>query len=156
MVVDFTVKVAPNYRVAYVMHTGPYAGPNMWRSEFKELDRWAKKNKLRTGMWIMGFMESLGAYTTSRSRSIAALEIKGKAKSEGRIRIKTLPRQRVVSVVFNPEVIADRVIYHGIEGWLPYRPFREGGPAREVYDGNPWTDKKAWSKVEIQVPIRNR
>ncbi len=156
MVVDFKVKVAPSYRVAYIMHTGPYLGPNMWRSEFNELVRWARKNRLRTGKWIMGFMGSLGAYTTSRSKSIAALEIKGKAKAEGRIKIKTLPRQRVVSVVFDPEVVADRLIYHGIEGWLPYRPFSEAGPAREVYDGNPWIDRKAWSKVEVQVPIKKR
>lgn len=156
MVVDFKVKVAPSYKVAYIIHIGPYTGPNIWREEFTELIKWARKKRLRTGNWIMGFLGDLGAYTTSKSRSIAALKIKGNAKPEGRIRIRTLPRRKVVSVTFNPDIIADRLVYHGIEGWLPYRPFKEAGPAREVYNGSPWTDRKAWSKAEVQVPIKKR
>jgi len=65
-----------------------------------------------------------------------------------------LPRQKVVSVTFNPDMIADRLAYHGIEGWLQYSPFKQAGMARELCNGSPWTNPRAWANCEVQVPIK--
>jgi effector-binding domain-containing protein len=156
MKVDFKVKVAPSYKVAYVIHIGGYTGPNMWRVELSQLSKWAKKRRIRTGKWIMYFIDQWGKKPDSKRRSAACLEIKSKAKPEGKIGIMKLPKQSVVSVTFDPDKVADRVVYHGIEGWLQYRPFKETGPAREVYIGSPWTNARAWASCEVQVPIKRK
>jgi DNA gyrase inhibitor GyrI len=154
--VDFKVKVAPSYNVAYIIHVGGYTGPNMWRREFSQLTRWAKKRRIRTGKWIMYFIDEWGKKPNNKRRSAACLEIKSKARPEGKIGIMKLPRQRVVSVTFNPDKVADRIVYHGIEGWLQYRPFKESGPPREVYNGSPWTNAYAWANCEVQAPIKRK
>ena len=156
MQVDFKIKNAPSYNVAYIMHIGPYSGPNMWRAEFNRLVKWANRKKLRTGKWICYFIDEWGKRPESKRRSVACLEMKGKAKPEGKIKVMKLPRQRVVSVTFNPDMISDRVVYHGIEGWLQYRSFKEAGMSRELYNGSPWTNPRAWANCEVQVPIKNR
>jgi len=154
--VDIVVKTAPSYKVAYITHVGPYSGQNMWRAEFTQLVRWAKKKKLRTGKWIMYFIDEWGKRPERKRRSVACLEIKGNAKPEGKVKIMTLPRQRVASVTFDPDKFSDTIVYHGIEGWLQYRPFREAGPSREVYIASPWTSRRAWANTEVQVPLKKK
>ena len=104
----------------------------------------------------MYFIDEWGERPSRERRSVACLEIKGKAQREGKIKIMTLPRQRVASVIFDPDKVADRIVYHGIEGWLQYRPFRAAGPSREVYLDSPWTNRKAWANAEVQVPIKKK
>ena len=156
MIVDIEVKTAPKYKVAYITRLGPYTGQNMWRSEFSQLMKWAKKRHVRTGKWIMYFIDEWGKRPESKRRSVACLEVKGNPKPEGNIRIMTLPKQRVASVVFDPDKFADRLVYHGIEGWLQYRPLKQAGPSREVYSGSPWTDRRAWANTEVQVPLKKK
>jgi effector-binding domain-containing protein len=128
----------------------------MWLSEFRELMKWAKKRKVRTGKWIMYFVDEWGKRPEKQRRSVACVEVIGKAQPEGKIKIMILPRQKVASVTFNPDQVADRLIYHGIEGWLQYRPLRQAAPSREVYVGSPWTNRKAWANAEVQVPVRKK
>lgn len=156
MLVDFKLKSAPSYKIAYVMRYGPWSGPNMWRAEFNQLVKWTKKNRVRTGKWIVYFIDEWGKVPERKRRSIAALEIRGKPKAEGKIKVMRLPRQKVVSVTFNPDLVSSRVVYHGIEGWLQYRPFKEAGPSRELYNGSPWTNAHAWANAEVQVPIKRK
>jgi len=153
MVVDLKVKQVQGYMVASMIHYGPH-GPNMFRTEFNQLEKWAKKNKLQTGKWIMRFLDEPGGKTTpGRLRSEACLEIRGKARPEGKIRIKKFPRQTVLSVTFDPEKFSPSGIY----GWLRYSDFKAtDSPSREVYAGNPWTNARAWANAEVQVPVRRR
>ena len=156
LLVDIKVKTAPPYKVAYITRIGSYSGQNMWRAEFTQLQRWARKRKLRTGKWIVYFIDEWGKRPARERRSVACLEIRGKAKPEGVIKIMTLPRQRVASVTFNPDKVSDNLVYHGIEGWLQYRPLKTAGPSREVYLGSPWTNRRAWANAEVQVPIKKK
>jgi len=157
MVVDFEVTRTPSYTVASILKIGPYREDNL-RSEFEELVSWAKKNRLRTGKWIMYEHDGPNSRRPGNQRRWeACLEIRGKAKAEGRIRIKKLPAQAVAHVVFNPNVVSSRIIYHGLGDWiwwrLKYKDFKRAGPTREVYDGDPWTNTKAWAKVDVQVLV---
>ena len=156
MKVDFKTKVAPSYKVAYIVRMGGYAGSNMWRTEFNQLLEWAKKRRIRTGKWIVYFIDEWGKKPESKRRSVACLEIKSKAEPAGKVKVMKLPKQRVVSVTFDPDKVDSRVIYHGIEGWLQYRPFKESGPSREVYIDSPWTNPRAWANCEVQVPIKRK
>ena len=156
MKVEIKVKVAPNYNVAYVIHSGPYTGQNMWRSEFNQLAKWAKKTKLRTGKWIMYFIDKWGEKSQKKRRSVAAIEIKGKAKPEGKIQIMKIPRQKIASVIFDPDKVSEELVYHGLEGWLESSLYKQAARSRELYDGNPWTNPRAWANCEVQVPLKRK
>jgi len=156
MVVDLKVKKVPAYTVASIIHYGPHE-PNMFRNQFNLLVRYAKRNTLRTGKWIMRWLDEPGKKPANKIRSEACLEIKGAAKAEGKIKIKKFPKHSVVSVVFDPEKVSAHLVYCGIYGWLRYSDFEAtDSPAREVYSGNPWTNPHAWANAEVQVPIKRR
>lgn len=156
MKVEFKVKTAPSYKVAYILHIGPYTNQNMWRPEFNELVKWAKKRKLRTGKWIMGFLDKWSEKTEKRRRSVACIEIKGRAKAEGKIKIMKIPKQKVVSVIFDPDKVSADIVYYGLEAWLEYCPYKQAARSKELYDGNPWTNPRAWANCEVQVPLKRK
>jgi len=156
MVVDIKMKNAPSYRVASMIRVGSWT-PNVLRAEFGQLVRWAKKNRLAAGKWFMYFHDEPGGKRpANRLRFEACLQIKGKAAGEGKIRIKNLPKQKVLSVTFNPDKISAGLVYSGIYGSLRYRGLKEAGAPREVYIGNPWTNPRAWANVEVQVPVKKK
>lgn len=154
--VDFKVKTVPSYNVAYLIHFGGYSGQNMWRSEFSQLEGWAKRRRLRIGKRVMYFIDKWGEKPNKKRRSVAALEIKGEAAPEGKIRIMKLPRHKVVSVSFDPNRISSDLIYHGLEGWLECSTYKQTARSREVYNGNPWTSARAYANCEVQVPIKRK
>ena len=157
MKVDFKVKVAPSYRVAYIIRYGGYAKQNTWRAEIGQLEKWVRKNRVRSGKRIMYFIDKWGEVPQNKRRSVAAVEISGKAKPEGKVEIMKIPKQKVVSVTFNPEQFSADLVYFGIEGWLEEsKEYTQAGRSRELYNGNPWTDKKAWANCEVQVPIKRK
>jgi hypothetical protein len=149
MVVDFEFKRAPAWTVATVAWTGPWKDERI-RSEFEKLAGWAKSKRLRTGKWI--FME-----TSSRHFRVA-IEVRGKARGEGKVHLRKLPASRVAAIVFDPEELSPRVAYHGMNDWLRWRrkekEIKSAGAYREVYTGNPWSDAKAFAHTEIQVLVR--
>jgi effector-binding domain-containing protein len=149
MTVDFEFARAPAYRVASIAWKGPW-NERQIRARFEEVEKWAKSQRLRTGRWI--FREP-GA----RSWEVA-IEVKGSAAGTGRIRRKTYPASRVARVVFDPDAVSPRVVYHGLSDWLRWRrkdkQIRSVGDSREIYTGNPWRDARAWSRTEVQFLVR--
>ena len=156
MKVGINVKVAPSYKVAYIIHYGPYTGQNMWRSELNQIWKWAKKRKLRTGKWIVYFIDKWGEKRAKQRRSVAAIEIKGKAKPEGKIQIMKIPSQKVASVTFDPDKVSEELVYHGLESWLESCAYKQAARSRELYNGNPWTNPRAWANCEVQVPLKRK
>ncbi len=151
MTVDFAIKRAPKYRVASIRWVGPYQEGRL-RSEWDAIEKWAKAKGLRTGKWF--FSEGGSG---PRYRFEVAIEVRGKAKSEGKIHLRTFAASPIATVTFNPEQVSPRVIYHGINDWLRWQKkekhIKRVRSYREVYSGNPWKDAKAWSKAEIQVLV---
>ena len=150
MVVDFAFKKTPAYHVAYVAWRGPWSDARI-RGEFGTLARWAKDHGVRTGRW---FFREPGT-----RRWEVAIEVKGRGvHAHPPVRLKTYPASRVASVVFDPEALSPAVVYHGLMDWLRWRrkdgKIRAVGSTREVYEGNPWTDRKAWSRTDIQFLVR--
>lgn len=151
MAVDFALKRAPAYRVATVRFTGPYKESRI-RSEWENIAKWAKARGLRTGKWFFSEDEAGPRYVFT-----VAIEVRGKAKSDGKVRLRTLPATAIASVTFDPDDVEPRVIYHGLSDWLRWRKkdrtIKGTRTWREVYSGNPWTDAKAWARTEIQVAV---
>jgi DNA gyrase inhibitor GyrI len=159
MTVDIIIKKEPSYRVISKSYVGPYTGGDMLKEEFREVSGWAKRNGMKPGKWFFYELEDPNTPEGSR-RWEACIEVRGrpKAKLPSDLQLKELPAQLVASVVFDPEQVSTRLVYHGLEGWLQWRTkfeeYEEAGPTREVYLGDPWTDKRAWANVDVQVPIR--
>jgi len=149
MTVDFEIRKVPSIRVAAIRWTGPYSEKRI-RARFEEVARWARSRGIRTGRWI--FREP-GSRTWE-----TGIEVRGKARSEGRILVRTQPAATVARVRFDPEVVSPRVVYHGLSDWTRWRKrdktIRSVVSTREVYDGNPWTDRQAWSGTEVQFVVR--
>ena len=159
MTVDIVVRKEPSYNVIAKAHVGSYSGDDMLRDEFDALMKWARKNGAKTGKWFFYELDDLDTPDEIRKWE-ACIEVKAmpKVKLPRDIVSKELPAQLVASVTFDPDKVSPRLVYHGVEGWLKwrtkFREFEEAGPTREVYLGDPWTNKKAWAKVDIQVPVR--
>jgi effector-binding domain-containing protein len=156
MAVDIKVKNTPAYNVASIEKTGGM-GSEPLRSEFRELEKWAKKSKVKAGKYFCYFYEV--GRTPDKYRFEACLEIRGNPEPEGKIKIKELPKLKVASVSFNPEKISPRLVYNGVYGWLKENDegYKEAGPfSREIYPGNPWTSSWAWTRAEIQVPAEKK
>ena len=159
MTVDFEIRKAPEYRVATRTLTGAWPGDKALRSEFEKVHAWAKEKGLRTGKW---FFREFGDDETpdAKWRWEVGVEIHGTGAVRGGkgIVMKTLPSSSVATVTFDPDKVSPRVIYHGLADWLRHREkegeYKEAGPYREVYLGNPWSSKQAWVHTQVQVPVK--
>ncbi|MGI0131923.1 MAG: GyrI-like domain-containing protein [Thermoplasmata archaeon] len=146
---DFALKDAPSFRVASITRVGPWKEDNL-RAEFGELTRWARRHRVKTGRWI--FVEG------GNDRWEACLEIQGRVAPEGRIRCRTIGATRVARVVFDPDTVSSRIVYHALRDWTRWRrkegTIRAVTGTREVYTGDPWNDPKAWAHCEVQFLVR--
>jgi effector-binding domain-containing protein len=149
MTVDFVLKKTPSLHFAAIRWTGPYSEATI-RKRFAEVEKWAKSRGHRTGRWV--FREP-GARIWE-----VGIEVRGRARSEGRIKVRTVPATTVASVTFDPEVVSPRLVYHGLSDWLRWRrkekAIRSVVSTRELYPGDPWKDARAWSRTEIQFVVR--
>ncbi len=149
MTVDFEFGKAPKYVVATLAAQGKWS-ENICRPEFAKLEAWAKSSGLRTGKWIV--RESAGG------KFEACLEVRGRAKTTGGIRLRTFPASAVARVTFDPDVVSPAVVYHGLNDWLRWRK-KDGKvkavrSSREVYSGDPWTNKSAWKSTTVEYLVR--
>lgn len=159
MTVDFGMRKAPEYRIATRTLTGAWPGDKALRAEFERVQAWARARGLLTGKW---FFREFGDDKTpdSKWRWEMGMEIRGTKPVRGGkgVVMKTLPSSTVAMVTFDPDKVSPRVIYHGITDWLREREkageYKESGPYREVYLGDPWRSKRAWANTQVQVPVR--
>jgi hypothetical protein len=149
MAIDFEFKRVPKFRAITASWKGPWNEKRIQR-EFETLEKWARERKLRTGRWV--FLEP------GERQWQVGIEIKSPVKSAGTVRVRSFAATRVAQAAFDPEVVSPRVIYHGLTDWLRWRKkekeIRSAGVYREIYEGNPWRDKKAWANTTIQVTVK--
>ncbi len=149
MPVDFAFKKVPKYRAASIAWKGAWSDRSV-HAHFLKVAKWAAARHLRTGKWI--FREP-----DERSFEVA-IEVKGGGPSGAGVRVKTFRAATVASVVFDPRVVSPRIVYHGLYDFLRWRKrehdIRSIGDYREVYDGDPWKDPRAYARTEIQVVVR--
>lgn len=149
MTVDFALKRMPALRVATIRWTGPWSDRKI-RSQFDRIVSWARTHRLRTGRWV--FREP-----AERTWEVG-IEVRGNARPPAPIRRKTYPATSVASVVFDPEAVSPEVVYHALHDWLRWRKrdktVRSVREYREVYPGDPWRDRRAWSRTDVQFVVR--
>jgi len=149
MTVDFVLKKVPSLRIASIRWTGPYSEAGI-RKRFGQLEKWVRARGLRPGRWV--FREP------GTRRWEVGIEVPARARSVGRVRVRTLRAARVGSVLFDPEVVSPRVVYHGLSDWLRWRrkekKIQSVVSTREIYPGDPWKDARAWARTEVQFVVR--
>jgi hypothetical protein len=122
------------------------------RAQFERIARWARDHHYRTGKWLFVYLNK-----PSDDRFQVAIELKGRARGDGPIHTRQVAASKVGRVTFDPDVVSPRVIFFGITDWLRWerkeKTIRRTGSYREVYDGNPWTDRKVWSKTTLEVLV---
>lgn len=150
MTVDFVLKRFPASRVATLSWKGRWSESSI-HAHFLEVQRWAERQGAKTGPWL--FRE-----WWQQERWQVGVVVKGKVRSDAKVRVLELPGTWVASVTFDPVLLAPRVVYHGLSDWTRWRKkdgtIRTIGHAREVYQGDPWKDRKAWSRTEVQFVVR--
>jgi hypothetical protein len=150
MVVDFVMGKASGFRAVTSALTSEQYSDARVRKEFGRLAAWAKKNGIRTGKWYW--------ITPNKNRMRLAIEVKGKARSSGGFEVRTFPASRVVQIRFNPDEISPRVVYFGLGNFLRNKrkehKVKSVGSWREVYSGDPWADRKAWTNLTIEAVVR--
>ena len=153
---DFEIKRMPGCNIASVRYVGAYKS-NILRNEFGLIVNWARKNKLRTGKWFFYELDGPDKPANKR-RWEACIEIKGKARSSDNVKVKKIRAETVASVKFDLDQVSARLVYHGLDSWLKWRrkygEYKGAGAGREVYSGNPWTSATAWSRTEVQIPVK--
>lgn len=149
MTVDFAIKRTPAYRVASLRWKGAWSDAKI-HGQFLKVAAWARARGLKTGVWI--FREP-----AERTWEVS-VEVRGRARSEGAVKVRTHPAGWAASVVFDPEVISPAVVYHGLTDWLRWRrkdgTIRSVGSYREVYRGDPWRDRRAFAHTDTQMIVR--
>lgn len=152
MTIDFEFRRAPTYQIAYLPAMTKYKESNV-RAQFERIARWARDHRYRTGKWFFLYLNR-----PSDERFQVAIEVKGRVRDDPPIRTRRIAASRVGSVTFDPESVAPRVVFFGITDWLRWerkeKTIRRIGSYREVYDGNPWKGRKAWSKTTLQVLVQ--
>jgi hypothetical protein len=148
MTVDFSFKRTSSFRMATLARKGGWDEKKL-RGQFRALVEWAKKNHVRTGRYF--FLEP------NERTFTAAIEVKGKAKGAGAIRLRTVPAATVATVTFNPDDVSPRLVYHGLNDWLRWRKkekeIKKVLSTREVYSGDPWSPK-VWPHTEVQFVVK--
>jgi hypothetical protein len=149
MTIDFAWARIPKRTLVSFRWKGPWSDRRI-RREFERIERWARSERVPTGVWI--FFEP-----AERTWEVA-LEVRGSARPPAPLRRTTIPAATVGHVVFDPEVVSPRVVYHGLSDWLRERrkdgTIRSVVSTREVYAGNPWTRRAAWSRTDVQFVVR--
>lgn len=149
MTTDFSLERTPAYRVASIVRFGPWKEENL-RPEFRALVRWSRRQKAHIGHWIF--------FERSHDRWEACLEVRGRVAPEGRIRLKTLPSSWAAVLTFDPDTISSRIVYHALNDWTRARrragDLRSVSAIREIYDGDPWSDQRAWKRCRVEFLVR--
>lgn len=157
MAVDFAIKRFHGCTVAAIKYVGGWKGDDMLHDEFKVIQKWAKEKGVKTGRWFFAELDGPEVPDNKR-RWEASIEVKGKARSKGNIKLRSLPPTTVAFVKFDPDKVSARLVYHGLESWLSWKKkehrYKESGTWREVYNGDPWTNARAWANAEVQAPVK--
>jgi len=159
---DYTVEVRdlPEKTVAYVRHTGPYAGDEkLFQSLFGKLMRWAGPRDL----FVPGTSEMLVIYHDSpeiteeeKLRISVCLTVPEGTETGGEIGLMSMPAGRYAVATFrlNPDQYGDA--WNSLfGGWLPESGYQcAEGPCYEVCLNDPQMDPEGRHDVAIHIPVQ--
>ena len=154
------VKDLPEKQLAYVRHTGPYAGDGgLFERLFGTLMKWAGPRQL----YIPGESEMLTIYHDSpeiteeeKLRISVCMTVPEGTKTEGEIGTMTLPAGRYAVAEFNIDMEEYGDAWNSLfAGWLPESGYQcADGPCYELYLNDPEEDPEGKHKIAIHLPVQ--
>lgn len=159
---DYTVKVQdiPKKTVAYVRHTGPYAGDGeLFGRLFGTLMKWAGPRDL----FIPGKTEMLTIYHDSpeitdedKLRISVCMTVPEGTEVSGEIGLMELPAGRFAAADFYVEMEQIGDAWNSLfGGWLPESGYQcDDGPCYELYLNDPEEDPEGKHHFAIHIPVK--
>ncbi|MFW5727626.1 MAG: AraC family transcriptional regulator [Spirochaetia bacterium] len=158
---EYSVEIRdlPEKTVAYLRHTGPYAGDEqLFERLFSTLMKWAVPRDL----YIPGQTELLTLYHDSpditeehKLRISACITVPEDTRPEGEIGLMRLPEGRyaVASFALGPQDYGDA--WNSLfGGWLPESGYQcSEGPCYELYLNDPSQDPEGLHRLAIHIPV---
>jgi len=154
LVMQITLKKTEPLQVATVKHVGPYKEVSKL---YEEIVKWLRQKQLAiTGPPFGWFYDNPERVPANKLRCEVGFPFKGEAKSEGKIQIKKIPGQEVLSTIHKGpygEVGSSyaALFQHANEkGYIPL------GCPMEIYLNDPARVPESELLTEIQVPIKKK
>jgi len=154
VLVEVKLKKIEPMQTATMSHIGPYSESGKL---YKEIAEWLKQKQLKiTGPPFGWFYDNPQEVRAQKLRSEVGFPFKGEAKLEGKIKIKKIPAQEVLSIIHKgpyrevgPSYAA--LFKHAKEkGYIPL------GCPIEIYLNDPAKVPETELLTEIQVPIKKK
>lgn len=159
---EYTVEVKdlPEKQLAYVRHTGPYAGDgDLFGRLFGTLMKWAGPRQL----FIPGETEMLTIYHDSpeiteeeKLRISVCMTVPEGTETEGDIGSMKLPAGRYAVAEFNIDMEQYGDAWNTLfAGWLPESGYQcADGPCYELYLNDPGEDPEGKHRIAIHLPVQ--
>lgn len=160
---NYTVEVRDidAMEVAYVRHTGPYAGNNeLFGRLFGQLMRWAGPRNLlnfpETEMLTI-YHDSPEITEEEKLRISACITVPPETGAEGDIGRMSIPAGRYAVGIFEIDMDQYGDAWNSIMGvWLPESGYQcaDHGPCYEYYLNDPKEHPEGKHQIEIRIPVR--
>lgn len=144
-------------KLAYIEHVGSY-GAIPFDDYIPRLYGWAKKARVRPGMYTLGIFHDMPDRTPpERCRSEIGIPITGEAAAEGDIRIKEIPEMDVAALSFKGPAEDYGKAYAELGAWIAEHGYEGAGPSMESYTKKPeQLGGKTILYAKIMFPVRRK
>ena len=159
---DYTVEVKdiPEKTVAYVRHTGPYAGDGeLFGRLFGKLMKWAGPRDLivpgKTEMMTI-YHDSPEITEEDKLRISVCLTVPEDTQVSGDIGLMKIPAGRYAAATFAIDMTEYGDAWNSLfGGWLPESGYQcDEGPCYELYLGDPEEDPEGKHHIAIHIPVK--
>jgi len=138
-------------QVAYIPYTGPF---EVLPQLLGEVVQWVmNKNLQMTGMPFALYYNSPLEVPPDELKWETGIPFIGEAKEEGRIKIKKIPSQLVVSAIHKGPYDQVALVYAAIMEHAFKNNFEIAGPSMELYLNDPREVGESETLTEIQQPV---
>jgi len=146
-------KIEP-FQVATISHVGPYTEAGKL---YEEIAKWLKQKQLKIAGPPFGwFYDNPEEVPAHKLRSEVGFPFKGEAKPEGKIKIKKIPSQEVLSTIHKGPYHEVGPSYATLFQYAHEKSYIPLGCPMEIYLNDPAKVPETDLLTEIQLPIKKK
>jgi effector-binding domain-containing protein len=151
---EIKVKKTEPMQTAVISHVGPYSEAGKL---YEEVAKWLRMKHLRIAGPPFGwFYDNPEEVPAHKLRSEIGFPFKDEAKSEGNIKIKTIPVQEVISVVHKGPYNEVGPSYTALFQYAKEKGYMPLGCPMEIYLNDPAKTPESELLTEIQLPTKKK
>jgi effector-binding domain-containing protein len=151
---EVKLKKTESRQAAVVSHVGPYGEVGRL---YEEVARWLRQKQLRiTGSSFGWFYDNPEEVSENKLRSEVGFPFQGEAKSEGKVEIRKIPAQEVLSVIHKGPYREVGPAYATLFQYTKEKGYIPQGCPMEIYLNDPAKVAEKELLTEIQLPIKKK